>query len=94
LELDEIIRLLGSHGADVNFQDDAGLTPLLVAVDVEGDAVWHTDRKPSVDLTKLLLSLGADPHIVNHNGKSAMDIAPDYEHEDAISLFKERTQTS
>ncbi|KAI0441448.1 hypothetical protein F4803DRAFT_418641 [Xylaria telfairii] len=51
----ELIKLLVSHGARINFADDIGRTPLHVAC-LEG----------RVQSTTTLLSLGADPNHVTH----------------------------
>jgi ankyrin repeat protein len=49
------------HGADVNFADSAGNTPLIIAAK-EGNSL----------VVDLLLRHGANPNLANHNGETAI----------------------
>ena len=60
-----LIQLLLDYGADVNVQDrNNGFTPLMYAA-----------RFNSQDLCDFLLANGADKSIINHNGKTATELA-------------------
>lgn len=52
------------RGADANYKDDRGETPLIIA-----------SRIGYFDVINLLLTNGADPRITNSNGKKAFDFA-------------------
>ena len=59
-DLVTLARLLRSGEVDIHEEDD-GLTLLHHAIDVELDAHVQTGEPLHVDLTALLLALGADP---------------------------------
>ena len=59
-----MIRLLARHGADLNTQDRKGRTPLHRAT-YEG----------CVAAAEALLEAGADPTVLNRNGRTAFEIA-------------------
>ena len=59
-----MIRLLARHGADLNTQDRKGRTPLHRAT-YEG----------RVEAAEALLDAGADPTVLNRNGRTAFEIA-------------------
>jgi ankyrin repeat protein len=86
----DMIRFLVAHGAERNLPDQGGWTPLHSAVDLEGDSAWQAGRTSTSAISKLLLDLGADPAIKNGAGKTALDLARDYGHEQAIALFTSR----
>jgi ankyrin repeat protein len=65
------------NNLDVNDQSDIGDTPLH-DVALEGD---------NVDIAKLLLSHGANAKLCNHKGKSAVDLALDYDRKELLKLF-------
>jgi ankyrin repeat protein len=83
-----IVRALISRGADVNMRLDDGFTPLHLAVDIEGDAAWQSQKEATADLTAVLLASGADPDIADDRGRRPLDIARDYNHLEAISLLE------
>lgn len=63
--MNEIVRLLVQHGADVNAWDDARhLTPLLAAV------YWHNH-----EAARLLLAAGGDPGAINGADETALLMA-------------------
>lgn len=84
------IRLLVEYGADVNLPTENGFTPLHLAVDIEGDSAWQRGETPSVELTTLLLELGANPKAKDSSGKTPLNIAEQYQHSRAIELLAER----
>ncbi len=63
-----ILSLLLDAGADPNYRDKNGDTPLLDAA---------SSNKPN--LVRILLAAGADPAITDKNGMTAMDLAGRYE---------------
>lgn len=60
----DIARLLIAHGADVNWIDGEGVTPLILAA--------HKDH---IELVQLLLDHGADPTIQDQWQQTALDYA-------------------
>ena len=83
----EIVRLLASHGADLNSADRNGWTPLHIAADSDLDTSRHGGR-PSTDLptVRLLIKLGADETARTADGLTARDIARDYGQEALYNL--------
>jgi len=62
----DIAKLLINNGAEVNMQSKNGQTPLHISI-----------KKSCNDLGLVLLSLGADPSIKDHNNKLAWDMKVD-----------------
>lgn len=87
---ENLVRLLVSHGADINGRTNTGETPLHIAVDIDADSAWQNRREPDTEMTQLMLELGIDPNLKNNDGKTALDWAIDYKHVDAIALLKSR----
>lgn len=75
----EALSALTSAGADIDARSYAGWTALMHVV---RDPVWGWD------VATRLLALGADPRIVNHDGKSARDIAASVGHSPLVRLFE------
>jgi ankyrin repeat protein len=63
-ERDNIIKLLAKHGADVNTKDKASWTPLM-----------HAARYHDAQFVKLLIDVGADVHVTNNDGATAIFMA-------------------
>jgi len=61
----KLLELLLKYGADINFKNKGGLTPLIYAVN-------FIQNK---NIVEFLLKHGADTKIKTHNNKSALDIA-------------------
>lgn len=75
----DIVRLLVANGADVNLQNEQGLTPLHYAVDVAIDGTIQQNRE-SIDwsVVDVLLELGAEPNIRDARGQTVYEIASAY----------------
>ena len=70
----EIARSLIAAGAEVNWVDGEGVTPLILSA-----------FKGHVELTELLLANGADPTVVDQWGRTALDYALRRGPDDAIA---------
>ena len=68
-------------GANVNASDEAGRTPLIVAINL-GDET----------MAKYLIKKGADPNIQDDEGWSAKDWAIFWELEDLVKFMEEYSQ--
>ncbi|KAN0132330.1 Ankyrin repeat-containing domain protein [Lactarius tabidus] len=68
-------RLLVEHGADVNAQDKGHTPPLLLAF-----------QRNMYEMTRVLLSRGADPNVKNDSGKAALHLLleGDFSYEDDV----------
>ena len=60
------VKLHIRRGDNVNAIDDKGQSPLILAV-----------KKGHIDVCRILLEAGADPFVVNNDGKNAMTLAVD-----------------
>ena len=72
----DIVRLLLTHGVNVDATNEDGDTPLMIAS-------WQGN----LDLVKLLLDKGADPNVVNKVGMTALSIALKWGHKDVAILL-------
>ncbi|MFI8106536.1 iron dependent repressor, metal binding and dimerization domain protein [Streptomyces sp. NPDC086023] len=79
-----LTRLL-DEGSDVN-EVCCGQTLLMHAIDLEGDSALQSGEPANTALTAILLAYGADPAIALE-GKTAHDLACEYEHVTAIRLL-------
>jgi ankyrin repeat protein len=91
----EIVRLLLSHGADVNARDEFGTTPLHLAIDVE---VEHTkylydvegiEVPPNTELSQILLEHGADTSAKTERGETPLQWAVKSNHEAGLKMLQE-----
>lgn len=73
----EIVRLLISHGADVNQADEGGGTPLIYAV-------W----KGYKDIVALLLKNGTDIYAKTRDGRTPLSVAKQAGHTEIIKMLK------
>jgi uncharacterized protein len=73
-----ITRILLSHGADVNATQADDFTPLLEAA-----------QNGQLEMVKLLIEFGADPLAVKSDGKSAFNLAQEYEHPEVARYLSE-----
>jgi uncharacterized protein len=69
----EDVKMLLENRANINSQDDAGITPLISAV-----------LRKDCGLVKLLLEAGANPLLKSHSGKLAIDFAAELDHTGGI----------
>ena len=72
------IKLHIAKGDDLNARDDAGNTPLMIAA-----------RKKQTNACKLLLENGADPQLLDREGKTAAKIASDAGSSETAALIKQ-----
>ncbi|MFJ6940093.1 ankyrin repeat domain-containing protein [Streptomyces sp. NPDC101132] len=79
-----LTRLL-DEGADVN-EVCCGQTLLMHAIDLEGDSALQSGEPADTALIAILLAYGADPAMALE-GKTARDLACQYEHVMAIRLL-------
>jgi ankyrin repeat protein len=80
----ELINLFCENGANVNSLDNAGRTPLLLAL---------STNKIQTSTVKLLLSKGADPNIRDVGGENAWDLAAKA-NSDIAKALKDYKQTT
>jgi hypothetical protein len=73
----EALRVLLSHGADVNALDEAGWSPLMYAM-----GGGHAD------VVQLLLEAGADVNITAVDGATAIQLAQDNGHNHIVELLR------
>ena len=59
-----MVRTLLKHDADINLQDDNGISALMEAVQADSE-----------DSVSILLEAGADKTLKNSDGKTALDLA-------------------
>ena len=78
-EKPELSKFLIDHGADVNNVAGDGNTPLMVAC-----------REGYIEQVKLLLDSGARTDGMNKEGKTAMQLAIDNEHQTIVDYLSER----
>jgi len=79
-----VAKVLLARGADPNFQDDQGRTPLHLVLSS------RLVQNPS-DLVRLLLEAGADPDRKNQAGKTPLEEAEARQGEPAETYFPRRT---
>jgi ankyrin repeat protein len=80
-----LARLFIERGADVNTIGKAGYTPLLLAASIDfGDT----------EMMQLLLEAGARVDIRNPDGKTALDLAREYNHTRFVGILERREKAS
>ncbi len=82
-----IVATLVARGANIDQRDEAGFTPLHLAVDVEADSALQAGTSPSTRVIELLLSLGADPCLEDRSGDIPLSLAKRYEFADAVRVL-------
>ena len=74
----DAVQALLARGAQVNWVDNFGMTPLLYAASVDfGDTA----------VLERLIAGGADLKAKNKQGQTALDLAKNYNHSMAVSLL-------
>ena len=92
----EIVRLLLSHGADVNVKDEFGTTPLHLALDSEVEHskylydVEGIEVPPTTEISEILLELGADISAETERGETPLQWAVKSNHEAGVKMLQER----
>jgi len=74
----ELIEILIGHGADINFQNKFGVTPLQTAVVNE-----------NVEAVRTLLKMGAIPDLTNHSGYTALLLASEGDEVEIVKMLLE-----
>jgi len=64
----EAVRILVKYGADVNYKDPYGVTPLIAA----SYTTFERENSASLEITKILVEAGADVNVVAKYGKRAI----------------------
>jgi ankyrin repeat protein len=76
------IRALTKAGADLNAREkNQGWSPLHHAVDIDIDSIWqmeHSYDGLTFSTTRLLIALGADPGVLDKNGRTPRDMVAEY----------------
>ncbi|HKW63398.1 MAG TPA: ankyrin repeat domain-containing protein [Candidatus Acidoferrum sp.] len=88
----ESAKWLLEKGASPNQKDASGWTPLLLAIDMEGDGGGQKWVKSgafpyAADMTELLLKHGANPNVKDNSGKTPLRLARQYRHVLAVDLL-------
>ena len=81
------VKELINKNANVNAQIHNGFTPLHHAVDSEADGAWQMQVEPVPIISKYLLENGADANLANDEGRTAIDMARDYEYQAFLDLL-------
>ncbi len=74
--------LLAANQESVNFQNNFGYTALIEAVALRDGSTLYQD------IIKLLLDSGADQHIQDNSGRTALDYANQYGYEEIKNILK------
>ena len=88
-----LIQLLVDRGADVNAQSEGGRTPLMGACYLRPQFDELSDRgERSYQACQLMLQLGANPHMKNSFGESALDLCVGRGYEKSVDLLKKSNE--
>ena len=85
-------KWLVEKGANPNQRDASGWTPLLLAIDMEGDCGQRERDLKGIfpypaDMTELLLKHGADANVIANSGRTPLELARRYGHTLAVELL-------
>jgi len=86
----EVADLLISKGAGINSKGYNGATPLHIAVDNSIDGIIQNGGKPGdepIEFISFLLKHGADQHLKDNDGRSALDWAISYKSKKVIGVL-------
>ncbi|MBY0217774.1 ankyrin repeat domain-containing protein [Paenibacillus illinoisensis] len=87
----EIMDILITNGANINYQCSGGWTALHQAVDLSIDGTIQTGGSPGeepVDILEYLLDCGADVPITDSKGSSPIDVAMSCKSEKNRPIFR------
>jgi ankyrin repeat protein len=84
-----LIKLLVDRGADVNAKSEGGRTPLMGACYLRPQFDNMPNRQElSFNTVRLMLQLGANPHITNSFGESALDLCVNRGYMESVNVIK------
>lgn len=84
-----LIKLLVDRGADVNAKSEGGRTPLMGACYLRPQFDNMPNRQElSFNTVRLMLQLGANPHITNSFGESALDLCVNRNYTESVNIIK------
>ena len=84
-----LIKLLVDRGADVNAKSEGGRKPLMGACYLRPQYDAMPNRQElSFNTVRLMLQLGANPHITNSFGESALDLCVNRGYMESVSVIK------
>ncbi|KAI0156924.1 nacht and ankyrin domain-containing protein [Xylariaceae sp. FL1272] len=91
----DFVKLLVERGVNVTTKDEQGMTMLhWVALRSTIPRDWRYSqslRDIDLDVAKLLISHGADPSVVNDDGKTPLDLVSESEDKDWVALLSSHT---
>lgn len=85
-----ILEILIEAGANFEYKDQSGCSPLYHAVDMEADSAHQMDKEPVPQMSKILLDAGASPLICNSSGVSVVELAKKYKYYSFLRLIKDQ----
>lgn len=77
-EKEPLIRTLASVGADLDNRADCGFPPIFHALDIDIDGSIQCGHPISFKMTRLLISLGANPVLTDDKNRSLREFASVY----------------
>jgi uncharacterized protein len=85
----DAMQLLLARDCNPNVVTQHHGTALHLAVDLSVDLANQRDERPSVDLIERLLRYGADPTVLDNEGRTPIDIAMILRHREAVRVMKD-----